>query len=148
MLPRVLRACFELVSETIRLLPQVNLIEKPRLADYAEIGCAVSLALGKSAHEFELAFGSNIARQVQESVDASPLAVCLTHLTDLKRQLEGTPTELLKLIKVHANEIGIDLRSLPQTPRGFGKRLQEVRTSLEAIGYRVERGKLKNAGSG
>ncbi len=93
--------CFTLLSKAMEYYPEIQLDEKPRLADFAMWGAAVAKALGRDVNDFVRAFKKNIDRQNEEALDSSPLAAVIIHYLRINNRLHGTPTDILKETQNH-----------------------------------------------
>lgn len=138
----LLGACFDTLSKAMAIYPTVTLRTKERMADFQVWGCAIAEALGFNQELFLQAWAQNIELQHEESLEASPIAALVVEWfrsNPSYNELSGTPSHVYRKLKILADDVGIDSRSLPKNPRAFGKKLQEVRPNLEAHGYIVDR---------
>src|SRR5690625_4307304 len=73
-LPKILGGLLDLMAKALKILPSVNLPvkERPRLAEYALLGCAVAQALGQDQDSFMNAFNTMRAETVGRTVAGSP----------------------------------------------------------------------------
>jgi len=140
--PLLLGAMFDALAKALRIEPDVKLPLLPRMADFARWGVAVAQALGFGAEEFLSAYRLAIAAQHQEAITASLVAQAVLSLMEERERWEGTPSELLGALNGAAEHLHIDTRSKnwPKDPNWVWRRLREVQTNLEAIGWRIERG--------
>lgn len=134
--PIILGALFSLLSKAIAEYSKFKLKEKPRMADFAQWGCAAARALGMNEEEFLRAYQRNIIIQNDEALEGSPIAqVILVFMKD-KPRWEGTPTALFEIVKRYAESNGIDSKD-PKFPKGVNmiwKRIQVVQPNLREIG--------------
>jgi energy-coupling factor transporter ATP-binding protein EcfA2 len=143
--PDILGGCFDVLSKAMAILPTINLVGKPRLADFAIWACAIARGLGYTDADFIRAYEKNIQRQTDEALDASPLASALICYLrgDRKptpnRTLTGTPSSVLRTLRNVAAEAGVDEKYLPQSARGLTNALKEIQSNLEARGYVIDR---------
>ena len=142
----VVGGLFDLLSKSLAILPTLGKTPLPRLADFGNWGRAVAIAAGYTEEDFVRAYQKNINRQVEEALEASPLATVIQYYLDQERErynkdnsLEGTPTHVLRELKNIAPQAGIEERLLPKSARGLGRGLMEVKATLEEYGYIVER---------
>lgn len=143
-LGKILGACFDVLSKAMRIYPTLDVKELPRMADFALWGCAVTKAMGLNENEFLSAYNHNIKTQTEEALCASPLASVILEYLKKEEELKGTPSEVLHKLRSCIDLAGVNPRSFPQNAWSFGRRLLEIKTNLEALGYVVERGKDKN----
>tara|TARA_B100000749_G_C18449296_1_gene475572 strand:- start:1449 stop:2867 length:1419 start_codon:yes stop_codon:yes gene_type:complete len=138
--PKILGACFHILSLAISHKSEIRLCQKPRLADFAIWGCAIAKALGLPQEKFIDAFNLNVKRQHQEAIAASPLADAVySFMIERKDEYNSTMTEALNDITRHAINRGQNYRSLPQSTRSFGKKIKELTTNLQSVHLIVER---------
>ncbi|MBK9321384.1 MAG: hypothetical protein IPM97_00240 [Bdellovibrionaceae bacterium] len=150
--PEILGGCFDVLSKAMRILPDIKLENKPRLADFATWSCAIARVLGYQDADFLRAYEKNIERQTDQALDASPLAsAILCYLRDDRkpvpnRLLTGTPSSVLGTIRNVASEAGVDERYLPKSAMSLTHALKEIQPNLESRGYVIERprGKYRN----
>lgn len=139
--PKLLGALFTLLSKTLKEYPNVELSNKPRMADFAMYGCAVARALGMKEDDFMEAYLTNIGLQNQEALGASPVAQTIIAFMQDRALWEGSPSELLDQLNTTAEELKFDIRDkkYPRNARWLWRRIKEVRTNLQAIGILAER---------
>ncbi len=137
--PYLLGACFDILSQAMRLKDDINFTALPRMADFALLGGAIAKSLGYEAESFLTAYNTNVSRQHQEAQDASSVATVLTFYLRSHKQISGTPTDILKIVLDTAVDAGVDRRILPKTPRSLGRALVEITPTLSGLGYVVNR---------
>ncbi|HOW17128.1 MAG TPA: hypothetical protein PK443_05385, partial [bacterium] len=136
--PVILGAFFSLLSKAISAYSNIKTTQLPRMADYAQWGCATAKALGLSEDTFIDAYSKNTILQHEESVDSSMLGQVLLGILEKQTQIIDNPTSLLKNIREHAQNNCQDLRYLPSSPHAMGKELKRIAPSLEALGITIE----------
>ncbi len=139
--PVLLGAMFDALARALRIEPGVKLLLLPRMADFTRWGVAVAQALGFEEEEFLSAYRQAIAAQHNEAITASLVAQAVVSLMENCEQWQGKPSELLATLGEAAERLRIDTRSRgwPKDPNWVWRRLREVQTNLEAIGFRIER---------
>lgn len=139
--PKLLGALFTLLSKTQREYPNIELNNKPRMADFSMYGCAVARALGMKEDDFMEAYLTNIGLQNQEALGASPVAQTIIAFMQDREYWEGSPSELLDQLNKIAEELKLDIKDkkYPRNSRWLWRRIKEVRTNLQAIGIVAER---------
>lgn len=143
----LLGGCFDVLSKAMEIRPTVVLPNKERMADFHVWGCAIAQALGYTQQDFLNAWAKNIELQHEEALEASPLATLVMEWfksNPYQQFITGTPSVVFRKLKEQADNAGIDERSLPRSPLAFGRKLQEVRSNLEAHGYVIDRTRGKN----
>lgn len=143
--PKILGALFTLLSRAMAEYPRVELLAKPRMADFAKWECAVARALGKSEQDFIKAYQANIGIQNEEVLEASPIAQILIQVMKDKSEWVRTPTQLLSDLKTYAsaNDIDIDEEKFPSSASWVWRRLSEVIPNLKESGIQCKRDKSK-----
>ncbi|MGH7801040.1 MAG: hypothetical protein ACREOW_10510 [Thermodesulfobacteriota bacterium] len=139
--PRILGAMFTLLSKAMKEYPNVNLRRKPRMADFAKWGCAISIGLGKSEDDFVEAYSSNINIQNEEAIEANPVARAIIVFMENREEWQGSPTDLLKDINVIARNLGLDTtdKKFPKDPKWLWRRIQEIKSNLLTVGISIRR---------
>jgi hypothetical protein len=141
MKPKFLGAIFNILSETMKMYPGIELDSKPRMADFAMWGSAVAIALGLSQDEFMQSYQKNINLQNTEALEANPISRVLISFMEKRMAWSGTATELHHQLKDHAADLNIDTKDkqFPKDPRWLWRRLKEVEPNLSAIGIHMEK---------
>lgn len=133
-LPRIVGGLLDLAAKALDLLKDVNLPAKqrPRLAEYAILGCAVAMAQGHKPETFMDAFMAMRAETVGRTLEASPVAVAVQELVEA---IPGGITAPLKDI-LHELErfkpVGTD--AWPRSPKGLGDALRRAAPALRTLG--------------
>ncbi|MDD4287400.1 MAG: hypothetical protein PHO20_00645 [Candidatus Peribacteraceae bacterium] len=134
-LPIILGGIFDVLVETMKVQPHVKLSTFPRMADFAEWGCAIAVALGYSQDEFEAALEANKIGQNDAVLSEDWLAPAIQKFMADKDSWVGCATELVRLLEGY----GLDGRRLPKANK-LSRHLQLISIHLEAVGIRCERG--------
>lgn len=134
--PRLVGAMFDLLAKAMRVFPKVQPLSLPRMADFAQWGCAVAEVLGCSYHDFLEAYQANVAVQHEEVLEGHPVAAAVMALMTKRNAWEGMPSELLKALTQVAEQEHIDVRSAlwPKGAHILSRRLDEVKPNLAAAG--------------
>lgn len=141
---KLLGACFDALSKAMAIKEGLKFSKLPRMADFAAWGAAIAIALGYSQEEFFEAYEQNRGRQVEESLESSPVAAVVMHFLRSHPVLSGTTSEVHKVVLEHAEAAGIDGRSLPRNPKSFGRAIVEITPSLVSLGYCVNKIRRKS----
>jgi len=134
--PKMLGAMFTVLSKAMKIYPNIKLDTKPRMADFAQWGCAISRVLGRTEKEFLEAYSNNIKTQNKEALDASPVAVAIIYFMGDVEKWEGSASELLKELNTVAEKLKLNTKDkrYPKDPSWLWRRIKEVRTNLMAVG--------------
>jgi hypothetical protein len=140
--PAILGGMFDILSEAIRIRPEINLQVLPRMADFARWGCAIAMAMGKTSDDFVDAYENNIRQQNREVLDGQPVAAAVEAFMKSRTEWEGSPSELLAELVVVAEKgrMDINAKSWPKAPHILTRRLKEVQSNLAEVGIQVETG--------
>jgi hypothetical protein len=146
--PRILGALLDCVSGALRELPNIQLPEAPRMADFAIWATAAERALGCPPGEFLEVYAAN--REVAEdlALEAAPVAHAIQDFADAQIALpwEGTATELLAKLGAHTDDDTRHSRSWPKTPTSLSNALRRLAPALRGVGLGIEMGR-HNGGS-
>lgn len=138
--PNILGAIFSVLSKAIGEIGDLELTDLPRMADFAKWGYVVAEVMGYGGEKFITAYKSNISRQNEEAIEASPVAQAVIEFMHSTSEWSGTAGELLRRL----NQISAfnDLKSSmlwPKDPQWLSKRLNEVEPNLQAAGIYFDR---------
>lgn len=122
--PSMVGGLFDLVAKTLEKLPAVDLVEKPRMADFAEVLAALDIAIGADG----LSHYVRSQESVSEEIVATDrfLSAISAHIT---RKWEGTGKDLHDLLPRPAED-----RYWP-APRGVTGKLKKVAPDLRKAGW-------------
>ena len=127
--PSMLGGLLDLVVLTLQRLPEVDLAEKPRMADFAEVLAALDLATGSDSLEYYTLSQETVATSIVETDDF--LVALAKKVTG---RWEGTGSELHKLLPIPA---GADSKYWPR-PRGVDGALKRRAPDLRKAGWSVK----------
>jgi hypothetical protein len=130
--PGALGAVLDLTAQVLATLPTVELVERPRMADFARILAALDRTQGWDT----LAEYTDSTREAARAVlDGDPIARAVIALVN-RGAWEGTHDELLDALTPDR-----PARDWPKTPRGLAGRLKRLAPALRAeAGVVYERG--------
>lgn len=139
--PYLLGAIFDAVAGAIREYPQLSLSEYPRMADFAQWGCAIAISLGYTQEQFLQAYYNNIAKQNTEAIEANPVAIAVMDLMGVQSGWEGTATDLFMQLERQAEALKINTKTKewPKDPSALSRRLHIVQTNLAEEGIFITR---------
>jgi hypothetical protein len=124
--PRLLGGLLEKVSNAIKNLPNVQLKEKPRMADFASWSVA---ALGD---DFLKAYNQSIAGAVNVVLESSPIVPYIRKLAE--QGATWTTKELLKRITEDATESDLKQWGWPKSPEKLAGQLRRLAPALRREG--------------
>jgi Bifunctional DNA primase/polymerase, N-terminal/Primase C terminal 1 (PriCT-1) len=132
--PRILGALLDLVTAVLRELPQVQLRELPRLADFARMLGAMDRAIGTNALRHYLSQRGRVAADV---VEGDLVAAAIAKLGPWAGKMGELYDRLTPERRPHG---------WPSSPRGLGARLRRVIPALRQIGVHVKIGQRTREG--
>ena len=136
--PRILGAALDAVVLGLRCLPEVRRSGLPRMADFAQWGCAIAPALGWSEEAFLEAYASNRDSASVVALEASPVAqVLLDPAGPVPPIWEGTASALLELLNASAKESTRKARDWPKNALTLSKAVRRLAPNLRAAGLEV-----------
>lgn len=133
--PYILHEVFSTLSKAMKIYPQLMPKNPPRMVDaYTEM-LAIALALGIKEADFAKMITENTAA-MDKARGSEPLIEAVTEAMDShgKRKLEGTSTEVFKMVR-HSFSGKPSL--LPPTAATFAKKLSQLEAPLREAGFRI-----------
>jgi len=139
-IPLLLGAIFDAVSKATSIKETLNLPILPRMADFAEWGCAIAVALGYSQSDFLSAYSASIQSQNDQVISDSSICSTLLKLMESQTKWEGTPTQLLSELTEKASDLQINIKepSWPKSAALLSRKLNNFKTNLEAGGIKIK----------
>ena len=136
---RIVGAMFNTLSRAMRLKDGLHLPRLPRMADFAEWGCAIAEACGWGQRAFLSAYTFEGKARNLLAVDSNPVAQALMVFTENHHDWNGTAAELLATLRITASDAGIDIRASgwPKQPHVLSRRINEAVPNLRRLGLRV-----------
>lgn len=129
--PVILGALLDLLAGVLRELPNVELTQKPRMADFAEVLAALDAATGWDTLGDYLTATRSAARDV---VDGDSFAAAVVKLVHGLGYWEGTCLQLLTKLTTDGTPKG-----WPETARAIAARIKRLSPALRSAGLEVER---------
>ena len=141
-LPDIRATIFSTISEAIAFKSKVRLRSLPRMADFAQWGCAVAEAMGIGGDRFLKAYFYNLGHQHEVVIEASSVAMAVVNFMDGQETWEGSPGELLRELTTVAESLGMrpNSRGWPSQPHILTRQLNNLKVSLEGTGIGFEPG--------
>jgi hypothetical protein len=135
--PRILGAVLDAIAGGLRELPNVNLKELPRMADFAEWGEAVSRGLGWGANTFVPMYDENRKQASEAMLEGSPLAEILLRFAQSEPNLTTPVSELHARLTHSAGKAIANSAAWPKTPILFSQELRRLVPQLGVHGICV-----------
>jgi hypothetical protein len=148
---------FDTLVKTLRIKPEINLDDLPRMADFALWGEAIARAMGYKDLEFVQAYYDNIGKQNIEAIENHPLGQAVAKFYEeeiqgeSKSSWEGQPAKLLEQLEIvgQRHNINTNHKSWPKEVRWLTRRLNQIRSNLlEGLGIEVQINRLTDTSKG
>lgn len=134
--PELLGALLDLFAKALAELPTVAIERdrRPRLIEFAKLGCAVAQAMGGTAETFLREFETMRAESIGRTLDASPVAGALL------AYLEGRPDRFMEYTvkRLFESLDRSDGDAWPRSPKGFADALRRAAPALRSFGVLVK----------
>ena len=138
-LPSILGGMFDLLSNAMKLLPDIEVRYQGRMTDFQRWGVAITQAMGYSKDHFTHAYGQNLDNAFEEISNSHPLCQAVERLLSEQEVLVDTIGNIhLKLTSI-ANELGIS--SDPRWPKHsnlLAKQFKELQVNFELSGIEFQ----------
>jgi hypothetical protein len=135
--PLILGALLDAVAAGIRNLPETNLDNPPRMADFATWVTACEKAIGWEPGTFLQVYRMNRADANSLALDANPIVPELIKLLAAGSWL-GTATDLHEALNKQVSENKYKSRAWPKSGRAISASLKRLAPNLRAVGIEVE----------
>lgn len=138
--PKIMGSIFTILSRAMKIRPNIELTELPRMADFTLWGCAITQAMELDQNKFLAAYNSNLNDQNEEAIQENPVALAILYFMENQIEWKNTASELLgELNKVADNEkLNIKDRSWPKSPGSLSRKINEVKTNLLQKGISID----------
>lgn len=135
-LPRIFAGTLDLFSDTLRVLRNVVLTQKHRMADFQLLGEAMLQAQGHAAGEFSELYSRKVADGIARALESFGVANAIQVLLNGTpgKTWQGTTQALLSDLNRY---MGADSSNWPKLPRGLTHQLNRLAPSLRAIGIEI-----------
>lgn len=142
-IPFLLDRIFRILSKAMQLLPEVEISEFPRMADFAKWGYVIAEVLGYGGEVFLKAYEDNQRELIAKMLEEDSLATALISYIEKKKSFSGTATELLSELTFFADNNDIDTRwGWVKTVKSLGRRLENLQSPLRDYDIFVEKAKV------
>ncbi len=143
-LPKILGALVQVVSKTMKILPNISLDESPRMKGFALQGIAVEKILNWEPGTFLNRYSEMLSTLSNDTAESSPAITALISFMQNRTEWKGTITQLKYDLEGYSSEL-MD-RYWPKTPRGLSNALRQYAGPLREHGiYREEMPRESNA---
>ena len=135
---RMLGALLDVMVAGLARLDGVVLTRKPRMADFAKWGAAVSPALGWTQEQFLDAYRANRAVSIETTLEADHVAAAIQTMLGRRDSWAGEPTELWHQL---TDQVGVNVSNLKDWPKNasaLSGRIKRAAPALRQFGIEVQ----------
>lgn len=137
--PGIFGSLLDLFVRTLAVLPTVLIspAQRPRMADFAQLGEAMTRAMGGREGEFLTLYTNHRRDAVRRTVDSNPVSVaCMKFVDEGYRSYTGTVQGLRE--KLDCYKPNVELTDYwPRSAKGLGDSLRRVAPALRQIGIHL-----------
>jgi hypothetical protein len=141
---RILGGLLDLFAAALAKLPAIDIPthRRPRLIEYAQLGCAVASALGRDAQVFLERYEGMRAEAIARTIEACPVAGALAEYLEDRpdRYREYTMSELYGLLRPSTRPG----EGWPRSPKGLADALRRAAPALRSMGIGIGRPRKRN----
>jgi hypothetical protein len=135
-LPVILGGILDSLSKALQILPTVKLVGFPRMADFAEKGCAIATALGYTQDEFERAYAANRNEHNESVVQEDIVASAIVKFMEDKNVWDDHPQALYDdLLAMYGERRP---KNFPADHTRLSRHLNTITSNLSAVGLQIE----------
>lgn len=138
--PIILRGLYDLVAQTLKHLPDAQIVAPARMLDFCQWLSATEMALQMPGGTLQQLYVDSLREAQLESLLDNPLAVTIIAFADAMEEAvwSGTPTEFYEKLESIANFTSQRSRAWPSSAAVMSKRLHGLQAPLLAQGISVE----------
>lgn len=136
--PGIFGALLDLLAVTLAALPSVSIppAQRPRMADFAQLGEAMNRTMGGKEGEFLALYTNHRRDAIRRTVDSNPVSVACMAFVEKGNAYSGTVKGLLEKLSLISTSMERG-DYWPKSPRGLGDSLRRVAPALRQIGIHV-----------
>lgn len=136
--PAIFGGLLDLFVKTLAKLPEVTLVNPPRMADFTRLGEAMMQAQGEEAGFFTDLYINNRSKSIAKALESSPVAVAICAMVESHTGMSLTVYKdtMQNLLNKLSNE-KLGGESLPRTPRGLSDVLKRQSPALLIYGIEI-----------
>ena len=147
----ILGAMFTILSEAMKIFPKTPTSGLPRMADFGRWGCAIySVITDEPFEKFQQILTGNKGRQIEESIEADPVALAAKCLANEYVSIEFTAYDFLKGFDNGSTDVPEAVRFInehthwPKDSSQVGKRLRRAEGMLRESGIELSFSTVNN----
>lgn len=130
----ILGALYDLLVDVLNEIPNVQLSEKPRLADFAILGVALERALHLPEGAFLTAYMQNQKSSVLSAMEHSSIALAVEKLISDRFYFDGTYAELFKTL---SERYRFDNAGWPSSAKGLATIIKRQLKAFELLDIEI-----------
>ncbi len=134
--PKIQSALFKAISSGFQNQNNIQLEEKPRMADAVQWVSACEKGLGLEG-DFLEAYNKNQKHAIELGIDSSPVGSAIMALMADRKTWLGKPTELMARLEEIAGERQIRSKSWPQSPKGLNNAIKRLMPNFRKLGIEI-----------
>jgi hypothetical protein len=136
--PSLLGALLTIMAGALERLPSIVIPpdQRPRLLEFARLGCAVAQTTGQTDADFLKQFNASRAESIARTIDASPVASALIEWFESggKRKTELAVGELFRQVQENRP---VNCDAWPRSAKGFADALRRAAPALRTLDIEV-----------
>lgn len=141
--PFVLGSLLDSVSAALRTIDEVQLKQKPRMADFALWAVAAEESLGLESGAFISAFMGNRECANELALEASPIASALIEFMQDRGSWNGKSSSLLEDLNQRASDELKKQQGWPKRANSLSGSIKRIAPNLRAVGIESKMGRTK-----
>ena len=138
--PKILSALFQAISSGLKYRDQINLTEKPRMADVVQWVTACERGLDIEG-AFIQAHYENQLLAVESAIESSPIGSAIVELMSDLERWTGKPTELLSDLERKVDVRQSQSKAWPQSLKGLRNVIKRLQPNFRKLGLEITHGK-------
>lgn len=145
LLPNLQGCIFQLLRKALKMYDDISLNDSPRLADFAKWGYAIAEGYKAGYGDvFLKQYSDNIISTARYAINSNPLLNTIEYLMEALTFWEGSPTELLFVLKnayMEMNSTETLPKGFPITANSLSRKLNSSKNDLNNMGIHLETGR-------
>jgi hypothetical protein len=122
------------ISGALANIENTQLLEKPRMADFAKWVTAAEIGLGWNHGDFMRAYLNNQQHSIEAGIESSPVGSAIIQLMENLSEWSGTPTQLYNKLSDISSVHQVKSKAWPAAPKGLGNAIKRLLPSFRRVG--------------
>jgi phage/plasmid primase-like uncharacterized protein len=132
--PVILGGLLDALAGALQQLPNIKLLEKSRMADFAYLGTALEKTLGWPEGSFLHDYQLNREESITQAMEHSPIAIALLQFMETRTHYTGAYSALYNLLTVQYKP---EMGGWPKSPKGLANMLKRQIPALKITGITI-----------